>query len=804
MRGRSCCIAFVCILLLLAPLSSLEAQWIENGVLLNTSIPNAPRPAIIPDGEGGAIIAYVDNPDEYSSDIMAQRVDARGNILWSTGGVAVCSAPDYQFSPRIIPDGAGGAIIIWSDYRGADSDVYAQRIDSDGNPLWTSDGAVICDTTGTQSPSGICSDGEGGAIICWSDRRDGNNDLYAQKIDSGGVVQWAANGVAICDNLFDQGGLIASDGRGGAFFVWSDDRNGDDDIFLRAIDADGVLDTEEEICVTTGTQSKPDIIPDGEFGAFIAWQDSRSGESHIYAQRVDMFSSGMWGSLGVAVCTIAGGQQYPKIAPAAYGGLYVTWADSRNSGTTYSDIYFQKLSAYGNLEWTVNGVQVCIEEGTQWLPKIVADGDGGAIIAWDDRRNINADVYAQRFSETGGLLWGYNGVPVVSMPFIQQEISLTSDGSGGAIFAWDDTRSWDAVELYVQRIERNGYWGYPSPSITAVRDVPGDQGGYLNLAWDASYLDPWPDEDISEYSVWRAISETQAALFMQDGRKLLGAMSDYQPRSDERAIRMELVGGQAFYWEEIAVVDAAHLETYSLVVPTLFDSTGSNDEYHYFQVIAHGIPVDEYWISAADSARSVDNLAPAMPMALTGDQSVIPEGLELTWDPNREDDLANYRVYRGLTDDFTPGPGNLIASPSDTTTFDDGWRWDSGFFYKVSAVDIHGNESQHALLGPSEVTGEDAPSTPPAAFLGQNFPNPFNPVTTIRFGLAKPSHVSLRIYDAAGRLVRVLVDERMDADRHEITWNGLDSAGRAVSSGIYFYSLIAGEFKETRKMVLLR
>jgi parallel beta-helix repeat protein len=88
--------------------------------------------------------------------------------------------------------------------------------------------------------------------------------------------------------------------------------------------------------------------------------------------------------------------------------------------------------------------------------------------------------------------------------------------------------------------------------------------------------------------------------------------------------------------------------------------------------------------------------------------------------------------------------------------------------------------------------------------LGQNYPNPFNPTTTIVFDLRASALVSLRVYDAGGRLVRVLIEERRDSGRNEITWDGKDDGRRDVASGVYFYRLMAGPFSETKKMVLLR
>lgn len=102
------------------------------------------------------------------------------------------------------------------------------------------------------------------------------------------------------------------------------------------------------------------------------------------------------------------------------------------------------------------------------------------------------------------------------------------------------------------------------------------------------------------------------------------------------------------------------------------------------------------------------------------------------------------------------------------------------------------------------VTGIETPQQPGETLLKQNIPNPFNPVTTIGFELPGAVHVNLSIYDVKGELVSTLVDQRMTAGSKEVNWIAKDSRGRAVSSGVYFYRLVAGDFVQARKMVLLR
>ncbi|MCH7549036.1 MAG: T9SS type A sorting domain-containing protein, partial [Candidatus Krumholzibacteriota bacterium] len=88
--------------------------------------------------------------------------------------------------------------------------------------------------------------------------------------------------------------------------------------------------------------------------------------------------------------------------------------------------------------------------------------------------------------------------------------------------------------------------------------------------------------------------------------------------------------------------------------------------------------------------------------------------------------------------------------------------------------------------------------------LRQNYPNPFNPVTTIEYSLGERSHVTLRIYNVAGQLVRTLIDDVRVAALHTATWDGQNDAGQGVASGVYFYRLQSAGFVQTKKMVLLK
>jgi hypothetical protein len=93
---------------------------------------------------------------------------------------------------------------------------------------------------------------------------------------------------------------------------------------------------------------------------------------------------------------------------------------------------------------------------------------------------------------------------------------------------------------------------------------------------------------------------------------------------------------------------------------------------------------------------------------------------------------------------------------------------------------------------------------PAAPSLSQNYPNPFNPATRINYALHKDCHVRLAVYNILGQRVIMLVDEHQAAGYRTVLWDGKNQYGNQVASGIYFYQLQAGDFVETKKMVLLR
>jgi hypothetical protein len=155
--------------------------------------------------------------------------------------------------------------------------------------------------------------------------------------------------------------------------------------------------------------------------------------------------------------------------------------------------------------------------------------------------------------------------------------------------------------------------------------------------------------------------------------------------------------------------------------------------------------------------------------------------------------IAQWQSSLGGTDSYS---FDLINNPggSFNVWFDVTYEDSCGNQYRVRLDPEFGIDSEHVGT-PEAIT---------AYHLAQNYPNPFNPITTIDYQIPIRSRVSLKIFDVSGKLVRTLVDEYEGVGSHVALWDGKDGSGKAVASSIYFYELRAGDYRQTKRMVLLR
>ena len=136
---------------------------------------------------------------------------------------------------------------------------------------------------------------------------------------------------------------------------------------------------------------------------------------------------------------------------------------------------------------------------------------------------------------------------------------------------------------------------------------------------------------------------------------------------------------------------------------------------------------------------------------------------------------------------------------------DDDLEYDTEYFYRLYYVSGGDNSEYSDILSVTldwmSVEGDQLPKT---YAIHQNYPNPFNPITTLRYGLPEDAMVNITIYDMMGRIVSTLVNENQSSGYKILQWNATNDSGQPVSAGVYIYTIKAGNFSQTKKMILLK
>ncbi len=383
---------------------------------------------------------------------------------WRQDGVPACQAFGGQYVTSACPDGSGGVFIAWDDtrnYTTLDDDIYLQHVTASGfiAPGWPQDGVVVCSTTGYQDAPSVTPDGAGGCFVTWIDRRSGTSlDIYAQHVAPSGMpaAGWPDNGLAVCTASGDKRSPhVVRGGAGGCFVQWEDERNGrsNRDVCLDRILADGTLDPA-------------------------------------------------WPVNGLDLTPVSGFQGDASAITDGAGGVFVTWDDGRNRGTTGFDVYLQRVTSSGAIAtgWPAGGLAVCNAPGDQGPSLVVPDDAGGAYVAWRDGRTgafspfDNWDLYAHHIAASGALVpgWPTNGTPVCNAPRSQFEFAADADGQGNLLVAWEDDRAGSAFwSIYALKLQPGGTlasgWAVngnqATTAPTRIPKIVRDGSGGAYVAW---------------------------------------------------------------------------------------------------------------------------------------------------------------------------------------------------------------------------------------------------------------------------------------------------------------------------------
>lgn len=310
-------------------------------------------------------------------------------------------------------------------------------------------------------------------------------------------------------------------------------------------------------------------------------------------------------------------------------------------------------------------------------------------------------------------------------------------------------------------------------AIISIADIAGDQGRSVRVRFARSDQDaPGAATPITSYGIYRRVDPLKGAA----------------PPDDPGTLKPQLDG-----WDYVSGTPAHGESVYSLVVPTLADSSiAAGQRWSVFLVRAATSSPYLFFDSVPDSGWSVDNLAPGVPAGLA-----LTAGT-LSWSPSTAADFDYFSLYGSASATFD-GTAVLIDRTTGTSVALGGGPTHP--YYHLTATDFAGNEGRAAVAAATSAV--DGPGTA-ARWALTAWPNPFNPRVAIVFELADVAAVTLDVYALDGTLVRRLTGGVMTAGRHDESWDGRDADGRDVAAGAYLARLRAGERTLTQRLLLVR
>ncbi len=755
--------------------------------------------------DGGYIIAgYTQSYGEGDRDAWLIKTDASGDILWTKtfGGV------NYDYASSVQQTSDGGYILSgFTKSKGAGLfDAWLIRTDTAGDTLWTR----TFGGTGDDHGNAVQQTADGGYIIV------GHTNSYGAGSDDGWLIKTDASGNMIWTKIFGgsnndyfffahqttDGGYIIS-GRTESYGdvnsdVWliKTDATGDT-VWTKTVGGSGedggscVQQTSDGGYIVTGYTYSFGAGQENVWLIRLAPEDARGLVAHypFNGNSNDESGNGNDGTVNGATLTtdrfgnassaysfdgvddniiINPISNFPSTEITA--SFWMLSSDTTHLGTplSYASSTAENMFLvvdYKNFEINVNNVSsddigVSANDGTWRHIAVTWKSLGGEVIVYKDGLlSFSGTLSAGASMENGG-----------SLVFGQEQDIVGGGFQSNQAFigVLDDIRIYNRVltEREIQQLYHDGGWDLVGePLITSIEDVPEDQGRHVFVNWRASEWDHIIGL-ITQYGIWEQDLEDK--------------------------------------WVSLGNTPALQDTAYTYLASTFKDSTDQGIYWNTFKLTAHTSDPKMYFTSAVDSGYSVDNIFPAVPEGLL---AVVPAVgvIQLTWSDPVDEDFGHFRVHRSTTADFDPSGSEPLAMMIEPFFIDTTVITSETYYYRVSAVDANGNESDYSdVASATALEIDEAGSIPDEFALHANYPNPFNPVSTIRYDLPQATPVSLIVYDVLGREVIRLVDGYMEPSFHQVQWQGKDQYGRTVPSGIYIAQLVTPEYSKTIKMVLLK
>ena len=754
------------------------------------------------DHEGNAIISTLDQRNGSVWEVYVYKIGPDGVMHWGESGLALTSSSVSNMSPRLAINADNSVTVAWTHN---DNSVLFQSISSSGTILWD-DGILIVDNNATLiSPNPVITS-DNNILIQWI-RQTGpfwaaNSELYLQKYDYDGNPLWSESIVAAGPVVFPMGNWAQQSlpNNNGSFSAWTEMSGNVQNAKVQHIDADGNLLWASGVNLSDNTShfriSPKLTIAESNEHLFAVWNESNSAQSQrgVFAQMLGSSGDKLWGPNGIAVIELNGNYNYLDLSVnstedcmiSSYieqsismnGEIYATrlnqngdhvWTDSRvaitSSGSSKSDMVTAAGPNCVYVIWTENGSvygHCLLFDGTFGPPDITPP----AIIndqEIEEDENLSIDL--SEITET--MIYGVDSDTIaVSVSIENQNLLLVplSNWHGNAIitvYMIDENNILDTTNFTLTVTPVND-----SPTIEEIDDISIDEDGSIGIALISDDVDG--DDLIYSFH----LDNYDLGLGIEGDILNITATPDFNGDVLVKLFVSDyLLSDSTSFVVTVNAVNDIPMD-FSLISPTILDTIQINSD------------TDETVPFIWESSFDVD--------------SDIIYKLNVTLNHSG---TAYDNYYDNITDttigistyEFATLMTNLGLSYSNIN-----------YFVESSDEEFTIVSEQGGFVFQNTSLSIDSDVVPGVFALHQNYPNPFNPNTHIRYELAENTFISLNIYDIKGNMVKSFINKVQKAGYRSVNWNSTNELGENVSAGMYIYTIQAGKFRETKKMILLK
>ncbi|MCB1047360.1 MAG: T9SS type A sorting domain-containing protein [Calditrichaeota bacterium] len=792
---------------------------LANGTLVNgdggqavVAVPGRQySPKVTWDGGTGCWVAWVDKRTDNAGDIYVQHYDSQLTPTFAANGIAIAAEPGKdEANPRLAFDGVGATLLMFesniNDPGNTQADVFVQKMNTTDQHLWGAYGAPACLASGQQEQARLSSDEAGGAFIVWQDQRtESYSTIYAQKMNASGTRLWGDNGTVVVDHAELQRDALQpalrNDQDGGLFVAWGDMSRGSLGVFTQHLNAQGqptfAPEGDDSAWGISGSVAQVKNVATPE-GTMVFWVDPRNaGGPHVYMQFLDEVTGNpVLPENGVAVdMSLEGGQNRYDVVSDGSGGAFVV-IEAGSDGAQQG--FLTRIDSDGQMLWNSSQpVTPAFDPDQSGLyyqqyMKVRRSGDH-VVVAWSGVDTtysmFYAEVSAQAFDFNGTSLWGAQGARVTSTPFIHETFNdIAPDGNGGLYLVWE-SGDWQDTDVLIQHLDATGNATWADGGLVFGGGVAGNQrkasiaarngGGVLGI-WEDLTADPSNSDlvaramDANGTSLWETPVDTRAgsqktARIVNDGYDgAYIAYSDFSNNDNDDIYQRHVLADGSLLWDDgsgsLYVADGSQEDVTGITIPVngwsaflvavAAEETGDTTGYK------------DLWVHQSN----VDRVSGVI-------QGTEYEGEILNFFHNQREPFLSHDLQGGAYLSWV----DMRASGKE---------------------DIKDVYTTRVTIDP--LSGVDNPEQPVAFTLRPNYPNPFNPSTTLEYQLVRPGQVRMDVFNLAGQRVRSLVNEEQASGSYRIHFDGRNDAGLGLASGIYFARLQAHGQQREQKMVLLK